>query len=81
MQPRRIDIVVVILWSQLGVPLPDDRFRGAISGRVATGTEWEFEDALAGARERGVPNLLFYRKTAEPILGLGDRSAVERASS
>ena len=79
MQPRRADIVVVILWSQLGVPLPEDRFRGAISGRVVTGTEWEFEDALAGARERGVPDLLFYRKTAEPIRGMGDRSAVEQS--
>jgi formylglycine-generating enzyme required for sulfatase activity len=78
LQPRRADIVVVILWSQLGVPLPEDRFRGAISGRAVTGTEWEFEDALAGARERGVPDLLFYRKTAEPTRGLADRSAVEQ---
>ena len=78
MQPRRADVVVVILWSQLGVPLPEDQFRGAISGQVVTGTEWEFEDALAGARERGVPDLLFYRKTAEPVRGLGDRVAVEQ---
>jgi hypothetical protein len=78
LQPRRADVVVVILWSQLGVPLPADRFRGAISGRAVTGTEWEFEDALAGARERGVPDLLFYRKTAELVRGLGDRSAVEQ---
>ena len=42
-QPRGTDIVVVILWSRLGVPLPEDRFRGAISGRPVTGTEWEFE--------------------------------------
>jgi WD domain, G-beta repeat len=65
-QPRRADIVVVILWSQLGIALPEDRFRGAISGRRVTGTEWEFEDALASARERGVPDLLLYRKLADP---------------
>jgi formylglycine-generating enzyme required for sulfatase activity len=76
--PRRADIVVVILWSQLGVLLPEGQFRGAISGRPVTGTEWEFEDAIAGARERGVPDVLFYRKTAEPVRGLGDRSAVEQ---
>ena len=65
-QPRLADIVVVILWSQLGVALPEDQFLGAISGRRVTGTEWEFEDALASARERGVPDLLLYRKMAEP---------------
>lgn len=77
-EPRGTDVVVVILWSRLGVLLPEDRFRGAISGEPVTGTEWEFEDALAGARERGVPELLFYRKTLEPIAGLGDGAAVRR---
>lgn len=37
--PRSADIVVVILWSRLGVPLPEKDFRGALSGRVVTGTE------------------------------------------
>jgi hypothetical protein len=50
--PRSTDIVVVILWSRLGLDLPSDRFQGAISGRrPVTGTEWEFEDALAAARQ------------------------------
>src|ERR1700681_3189915 len=68
-EPHGTDIVVVILWSRLGVPLPADKFRGAISGRCpVTGTEWEFEDALARSREHdGVPHLLLYRKTASPI--------------
>ncbi|HVB18322.1 MAG TPA: SUMF1/EgtB/PvdO family nonheme iron enzyme [Stellaceae bacterium] len=78
--PRGTDIVVVILWSRLGLPLPADKFRGALSGRSpVTGTEWEFEDALAGAREHdGVPHLLLYRKTAEPTGGFGDRTAVQQ---
>jgi hypothetical protein len=79
--PRGCDIVVVILWSRLGVTLPaEERFRGAVSGRLPiTGTEWEFEDALAGARTQdGVPHLLLYRKTAEPTGGFGDRGAVQR---
>jgi len=76
-QPRGMDVVVIILWSRLGVPLPEDKFSGALSGRPVTGTEWEFEDALASARERGVPELLLYRKQAPPTADLYDRKAVE----
>ena len=79
-QPRGMGIVVVIVWSRLGVLLPQDRFCGAVSGGPVTGTEWEFEDALAGAREKGAPELLLYRKTAEPE-GRGTREALlERAA-
>ena len=79
--PRGCDIVVVILWSRLGVMLPaEERFRGAVSRRLPiTGTEWDFEDAVAGAcAQDGVPPLLVYRKTAEPTGGFGDREAVQR---
>jgi formylglycine-generating enzyme required for sulfatase activity len=76
--PRTCDIVVVILWSRLGLLLPAERFRGAISGRPVTGTEWEFEDALASARERGMPELLLYQKTAKSIAELHDRAAVQQ---
>jgi hypothetical protein len=80
-QPRGCDIVVVILWSRLGVPLPmEERFRGAVSGRIPiTGTEWEFEDAYAGFRERGVPDLLLYRKTARVSADLDDEGALDEA--
>src|SRR5437899_849411 len=64
--PGKTDIVVLVLWSRLGTPLPESKYRG-IDGRVpVTGTEWEFESALAAHRERGVPDLLAYRKTAPP---------------
>jgi HEAT repeat protein len=61
-EPSECDIVVVILWSRLGTPqasLPD--LKGSPS---RTGTEWEFRNALAGARSRGLPLLLLYRRTA-----------------
>lgn len=76
--PRQTDIVVVILWSRLGVMLPEARYRGAITGEPVTGTTWEFEDALAGHRERALPDLLMYRKTAEVQVSLGDRDALEQ---
>jgi WD40 repeat protein len=68
--PSEADIVVVVLWSRLGTPLPEHSgardYRG-IDGRVpVTGTEWEFEDALQANRTHGTPDLLAYRCTAEP---------------
>jgi WD40 repeat protein len=63
--PRETDVVIVILWSRLGVPLAVSDQPGPLSGREVTGTEWEFEDALAGYKRTGnQPELLLYRKTA-----------------
>lgn len=76
-QPHRADIVVVILWTRLGVVLPADQFQGALSGRAVTGTEWEFEDALASARNSGTPDLLLYRKDAPPTADLTDRQQLQ----
>ncbi|MCW5744971.1 MAG: ATP-binding protein, partial [Alphaproteobacteria bacterium] len=75
--PHDTDIVVVVLWSRLGLPLPADKYTGPLSGRRVTGTEWEFEDALAGYRQRQRPELLVYRKHAEVVARIGDRAAVE----
>src|SRR3984893_2536240 len=68
--PGETDIVVLILWSRLGTPLPERtqsrEYRG-IDGRVpVTGTEWEFEAALAAHKQTGVPDPLAYRKKACP---------------
>jgi hypothetical protein len=61
------------------VPLPADKFCGAISGRSpVTGTEWEFENALAAARAHGVPELLLYRKMVFATATLDDRKALDK---
>jgi formylglycine-generating enzyme required for sulfatase activity len=76
---RETDIVVVILWSRLGRPLPADQFRGAVTSRIVTGTEWEFEDAWhsSSTSEDHLPSLLLYRKTA-PVIGTYEDEAVVR---
>jgi len=51
----------VIVWSRLGTALPLDHFPGPLSHGQVTGTEWEFEDALASRREREAPEVLVYR--------------------
>lgn len=67
--PSTADIVVLILWSRLGTPLPKQtatREYAGLDGRApVTGTEWEYEQALEAREKRGgVPDLLVYRKFA-----------------
>jgi eukaryotic-like serine/threonine-protein kinase len=67
--PSTADIVVVILWSRLGTPLPprtDKReYKRRDGSAPVTGTEWEYEDALTAREQRGTPELLVYRKFSE----------------
>jgi hypothetical protein len=63
--PSAFDIVVLIVWSRLGTPLPEKtaerEYRG-IDGRApVTGTEWEYEEALKASREKSAPDLLAFR--------------------
>ena len=60
--PGSSDMLVLILWARLGTPLPDQRYRG-IDGRIpVTGTEWEFEAALAAHRQSGVLDLCIHTR-------------------
>jgi hypothetical protein len=73
--PSECDIVVCILWSRLGTRLPA-QFQREDGSLYASGTEWEFEDALRAYREKGTPDILVYRKTAEPHASMSDEAAL-----
>lgn len=61
--PGTCDIVLVIFWSKLGTPLPQNKFGGL------TGTEWEFVNAIEHSQSnQGIPQVLVYRKDS-PMLG------------
>ncbi|MGI9025743.1 MAG: tetratricopeptide repeat protein [Burkholderiaceae bacterium] len=62
-KPSETDVTIVILWSRLGTALPPHirREEGSV---YASGTEFEFEDAVTGFQRCGKPRLLVYRKTA-----------------
>jgi WD40 repeat protein len=77
--PHETDMVVCILWSRLGVTLPEDQFRGVITGKRVTGTEWEFEDAVKSYRSRRVPDILVYRKRAPVFTSIDDPKQLEEA--
>jgi WD40 repeat protein len=74
--PSACDIVVLIVWSRLGTSLPARttvREYSGLDGRTpVTGTEWEYEDALRAARERGAPDIIAFRKTSEVRLDAVD---------
>jgi len=63
--PTEFDIVVLILWSRLGTPLPERtakrEYRGVDGRTPVTGTEWEYEHARAHAEATGAPALLVFR--------------------
>ncbi|HEV8331277.1 MAG TPA: tetratricopeptide repeat protein [Steroidobacteraceae bacterium] len=77
-KPSESDVVVCILWSRLGTPLPA-QFTRADGTRYESGTEYEFEEAMEGFRKNGKPDLLVYRRTAPPSVRLDDeRDLMER---
>ena len=73
--PRETDIYVGILWSRIGSPLPET-IRREDGTLYDSGTAFEFEDALAGYRKRGLPEMLLYRKTGAPSISLENRGQV-----
>ena len=74
-RPSETDIVITILWSRLGTRLPAD-FTKPDGSRYESGTEFEFEDAVNSFRKTGSPDLLIYKKTAEPVVSLKDRQTL-----
>jgi tetratricopeptide (TPR) repeat protein len=73
--PSQCDVVVAILWTRLGTRLPA-RIHRPDGSCYASGTEFEFEDAAAAFRRTAKPDLLVYRKTADPQVSLGDEHAL-----
>ena len=74
--PSASDIMVLVVYSRLGTPLPERsaarEYRGLDGRSPVTGTEWEFEEALQANRDRGAPDLLAYRKLGDPGASLAD---------
>ncbi|MCB2207154.1 MAG: tetratricopeptide repeat protein [Bacteroidetes bacterium] len=74
-RPSETDIVITILWSRLGTRLPA-QFKKPDGSRYESGTEFEFEDAFESFKKHGTPDLLIYRKTADPQVSLKDKDVL-----
>ena len=70
--PGNCDIVVGVLWTRLGSPLPE-KFRKASGERYQSGTEWELEMAFDGYERNfartgdplsAKPDIVVYRRTS-----------------
>ena len=72
-QPEDCDIVLVILWTRLGSPLPEEPYHGM------TGTEWEFVNAVGASARTGTPEVLVYKKTAPRLVDITDAATAREA--
>lgn len=72
-QPQDCDIVLVILWTRLGSPLPQEPYRGM------TGTEWEFINAVEASASAGTPEVLVYKKTTPKLIDITDAALAREA--
>jgi hypothetical protein len=75
-RPSTCDIVIVILWARMGTPLPE-KIRKPDGEPYLSGTEWEYLDAINSPLEPK-PEVLVYRRTEEPKIGLRDPQKKEK---
>jgi hypothetical protein len=67
-RPSECEIVIVILWSRMGTLLPGAQ-RKPTGERYASGTEWEYEDAISSPKK---PTVLVYRRTEKRRVDLDE---------
>src|SRR6266478_2119770 len=60
--PQSCDLVVCIFWSRIGSELPPDFERMPDGRPYPSGTIYELLKALEAKSERGLPDVLVYRK-------------------
>ena len=66
-KPSECDIVIVILWSRMGTPLPLEYAK--LDGKpYLSGTEWEYCDAKQAWDRHKKPVILLYRRTEKLLL-------------
>lgn len=64
--------MIVLLWSRIGTLLPPE-YTKPNGERYLSGTEWEFCDALAAAKEKKSPVIWVYRRSPPPASRLDDK--------
>ena len=73
LRPSDCEIVVVVLWTRLGTPLPDEPYGGM------TGTQWEFVNAVEASSGHGHPEVLVYKKNTPRFVDITNAEATREA--
>jgi hypothetical protein len=73
-RPSECDVLIVILWSRMGTPLPDE-YRKQNGSRYLSAVEWEYEDAYTASPR---PDILVFRRTEAPRLAVSDQNLEEK---
>ena len=76
-EPADFDLVVCILWSRLGSRLHPGVHQRADGSAYASGTEYQFENAMESFKRSGRPELLVYRRTEMPLFPAEPREEME----
>ena len=76
-KPSQCDLVIVILWSRMGTPLPAE-YTKPDGKSYLSGTEWEYHDAITAAKRFGQPAVWIYRKKKTPSVQLDDPNKKEK---
>jgi hypothetical protein len=71
-KPSECDIVVVILWSRIGTPLPPE-YKKPDGTTYLSGTEWEYQDAIGAGT-----SVWLYRRSQVPSVALNDPEFQEK---
>jgi hypothetical protein len=69
--PSNCDVVILILWQQMGPPLPDT-IRKPDGQPYISALEWVYQDALESSRRSGKPLIMVYRRILPAPLKLAD---------
>ncbi len=59
-RPSECDVVIVIIWSRMGTPLPNE-YRKPNGAPYMSATEWEYEDAYTASPR---PEIWVFRRTS-----------------
>lgn len=71
-RPSECDLVVVLLWTRLGTPLPHPEYQKPDGSPYLSGTEYEYLDALEAAQATGTPLVVVYQRTEKVLLDPDD---------
>jgi formylglycine-generating enzyme required for sulfatase activity len=70
-RPCDCDLVIAVFWGRMGTPLPPE-YHKPDGSPYASGSEWEYRNALDGFHANGRPAVWLFRRTEQPSVPLGD---------